>query len=144
MPSSGSIQQSIHYFDLRVYYENTDAGGIVYHSDYLNFAERARTELLRCCGISQQVLKRVYSCILVVRQLNIKYEKVVHLDDIIQVQTRIKKWSLASFDLDQSLWFNGECVAVLEVMVVCVDFEKGSVKRFPPEMIEKIKEKLND
>jgi len=143
MSDSGCIQENIHYFEVRVYYENTDAGGVVYHPNYLNFAERARTELLRYCGISQEELKRLYACVLVVAQLNIKYEKAARLDDIIQVRTVLEGESKALFDLHQSLWVGDKRIADMNVSVVAVDSELWHVKRLPEEVIRKIKENLN-
>lgn len=140
---SGFIHAGLHCFDLRVYYEDTDTGGVVYHSNYLNFAERARTELLRHCGISQEELKRVSACVLVVTQLNIKYEKPARLDDIIQVRTAIKGFSKVAFDLVQSLWVNEERVADIAVSVVVLDSKIWRPKRLPEEIIRKIKEGLH-
>lgn len=140
---SGCVKENFHYFDVRVYYENTDAAGVVYHSEYLNFAERARTELLRYYGISQEELKRIYSCVLVVTQLNIKYEKAARLDDIIQVRTVLENLSKAVFDLRQSLWVNEMRVADIKVSVAAIDAEAWHIKRLPEEVIKKIKEGLN-
>ena len=139
---SGFIHQGLHFFDVRVYYADTDAGGVVYHSNYLNFAERARTELLRNCGISQQELNAVYACVLVVTQLNIKYEKAARLDDIIQVRTAIESFSKVAFDLVQSLWVNEERVASIMVNIVALDSQIWRPKRLPEEVIKKIKEGL--
>jgi acyl-CoA thioester hydrolase len=140
---SGAVQEGIHYFEVRVYYENTDAGGVVYHSEYLNFAERARTELLRFVGISQEELNRVYACVLVVSQLNIKYEKAARLDAIIQVRTVMESFSKASFNLAQSLWVGEERIAKIKVSVVVVDSKTWHIRRLPAEVTKKIKEGLD-
>lgn len=141
--SSGYIQEKTHYFEVRVYYEHTDSGGVVYHADYLKFAEQARTELLRHYGISQVELKCLYTCVLVVTQLNIKYEKAARLDDIIQVRTKLGNISKATLALHQSLWVKEVRIADIMVTVVAVDSEKWHLARLPEDMIRKIKEGLH-
>lgn len=141
--SSGYIREKVHYFEMRVYYEHTDAGGVVYHANYLKFAEQARTELLRGHGISQAELKHLYTCVLVVTQLNIKYEKAARLDDIIQVRTKLERTSKATLDLHQDLWVGEDRIADMAVTVAAVDSEKWSLTRLPGDMIKKIKEGLH-
>jgi acyl-CoA thioester hydrolase len=141
--SAGYIREHTHYFEVRVYYENTDAGGVVYHADYLKFAEQARTELLRGHGISQAELKHLYTCVLVVTQLNIKYEKAARLDDIIQVRTKLERTSKATLDLHQTLWVGEDRIADMAVTVAAVDSEKWNLTRLPEDMIKKIKEGLH-
>lgn len=77
-------------FDLRVYYENTDAGGVVYHAQYLHFFERARTEFLRQLGFSQQQLLE-QNLAFVVKRLEIDYNVAARLDDLLTVETQIVK-----------------------------------------------------
>ncbi|MDC0348873.1 tol-pal system-associated acyl-CoA thioesterase [Alphaproteobacteria bacterium] len=144
MSESGHIQKGIHYFNTRVYYEDTDAGGVVYHSNYLNFAERARTEFLRFCDIHQEELKRLYDCVFVVTELNIKYKKAARLDDIIQVRTEVEKLSKASLMLDQTLWILGEKIVEIKVSIVAVDSKLWRLKRLPEMIIGKLKEQMND
>lgn len=138
-----SASLGYHSWEVRVYYEDTDAGGVVYHSNYLKFAERARTEFLRTHGISQHDLNSLYACVLVVSQLNIKYEQPARLDDTIQIRTGVEKWSNASFYLDQSLWKAEEKIAHLKVTVVAVDSKTWRIKRLPPEVTKKLKEGLH-
>lgn len=77
--------QSPFAWKIRVYYEDTDAGGVVYHSNYLNFFERARTELLRAKGIHHQVLREQHNLIWVVLDMQIRFRKAAKLDDELQV-----------------------------------------------------------
>ena len=76
---------------VRVYYEDTDSGGVVYHSNYLNFMERARTEWLRSLKINQQILKEEENLLFVVHQINIKFIKPAVFNDLIEVETRLKQ-----------------------------------------------------
>lgn len=138
--SLGHVREGVHHYEARVYYEHTDAEGVVYHANYLKFAEQARTEFSRYCGISQTDLKHVYTCVLIVTQLNIKYEKSARLDDIIQVRTKLGELSNAMFCFHQSLWVKGVKIASLEVNVASVDSEKWRIKRMPEDVMKKIKE----
>jgi acyl-CoA thioester hydrolase len=94
----------IHTFPIRVYYEDTDAGGIVYHSNYLNFAERARTELVRGLGISQRtLLEEGEGTAFAVRSANIDFLRPAKLDDLLAVETRVVSVGGASIELDQRI-----------------------------------------
>ena len=88
-PDSGYVKRGEHYFRLRVYYEDTDAGGIVYHSRYLNFAERARTEMLRIAGIGQREVLARDGLAFAVRDLSIDYLRAARLDDQLLVRSRV-------------------------------------------------------
>ena len=78
-----------HQLNIRIYYEDTDSGGIVYHSKYLNFAERARTEFLREHNLEQSIIEKTYGLIFVVKKLNIHYLSAASLDDYLVVKTKI-------------------------------------------------------
>jgi acyl-CoA thioester hydrolase len=93
-----------HTFPIRVYYEDTDAGGIVYHSNYLNFAERARTELVRELGISQRaMLEAGEGTAFAVRSANIDFRRPARLDDLLSVETEVISVGGASIELDQRI-----------------------------------------
>ncbi|MDZ4731127.1 MAG: tol-pal system-associated acyl-CoA thioesterase [Xanthomonadales bacterium] len=81
----GEVEQPPFVWQIRVYYEDTDAGGVVYHSNYLNFFERARTEFLRAKGIHQQDLRDKHKLIWVVLDMQIRFRKAAKLDDELQV-----------------------------------------------------------
>ena len=92
----------IHTFPVRVYYGDTDAGGIVYHSNYLDFAERARTELVRELGISQRaMLEQGEGTAFAVRSASLDYLKPARLDDLLRVETQVIAVGGASLDLSQ-------------------------------------------
>ncbi len=90
-------------FPIRVYYEDTDAGGVVYHANYLNFFERARTEFLRQYNFSQQELF-AKSIAFVVRRIEIDYRFPARLDDLLSVETTISEVKKASIIFKQNLW----------------------------------------
>lgn len=85
---SGHIEAGRHFFPVRVYYEDTDAGGIVYYANYLKFAERARTEMLRLVGLNQSQLKKENGILFAVRSLTIDYRRPAVLDDLLEVVSR--------------------------------------------------------
>ena len=80
---------------VRVYYEDTDSGGIIYHSKYLNFAERARTEFLRNKKLEQKILQERYGILFIVKSLDINYLNIAFLDDFLIIKTKISKLTKA-------------------------------------------------
>jgi acyl-CoA thioester hydrolase len=113
-----------HRWPVRVYFEDTDAGGIVYHANYLRWAERARTESLRAMNLPHQLMILRYASLLVVRRIEVEYVAPARLDDQLIVETRVRKVGGASVDLDQRvLDESGALRAVLTVGLVCVRAE---------------------
>lgn len=105
---------------IRVYFEDTDAAGIVYYANYLKFAERARTDMLRDFGISHAEMINRDGLVLVVRRCEIDYLKPAKLDDLLTVETEVAKLGGASVDLRQRVARDGELLAELNVLVVCI------------------------
>jgi acyl-CoA thioester hydrolase len=99
-PEQGLIEGRVHRLPLRVYYEDTDAGGIVYHASYLRFAERARTEVLRCLGCDHATL-RALGLSFAVRRCTADFLAPARLDDRLVVETRLERLGRASLDLEQ-------------------------------------------
>ncbi len=110
---------------LRVYYEDTDAGGIVFYANYLKFFERARTEWLRTAGISQQMLSNETGCIFVVKNSSIDYHAPAKLDDSLEISVQVKKLGRASVEFIQEAWSTNHREPVHlctgSVRVGCVD-----------------------
>lgn len=142
--STGNVQEKKHFFDVRVYYEDTDAGGIVYYANYLKFAERGRTEFLRHLGFNQQVLAREKNFCFVVSKASVAYLTPLRLDDVIEVQTTIESCSKISITFKQDLCVNGQCAAMLDVAVVSIDRKTGRPKALPQDIKEKMMEFMND
>lgn len=94
----------VHTFPVRVYFEDTDAGGIVYHSNYLNFAERARTEMVRELGIHQdRLLREGEGTAFAVRWAEIDFKRPARLDDLLRVETEVSSVGGATVELDQRI-----------------------------------------
>ena len=110
-----------HQFPIRVYYEDTDAGGIVYHANYLNFAERARTEALRDAGVSQSGLWESHGIGFVARTASIDYKLPARLDDSLVVETSLEKFGKASLTLVQVIMRGEERVATVHIKLAVID-----------------------
>ena len=110
-----------HQLNIRIYFEDTDSGGIVYHSKYLNFAERARTELLRKINIDQSIIEKKYGLIFVVKKLNINYISTASLDDSLVVKTKILELNKAKVIFSQLIYKNKILISKLEVTVCCLN-----------------------
>lgn len=123
-----------HQFRLRVYYEDTDAGGIVYYANYLKFAERARTEMLRELGFSHGDLHHRQGLGFVVRRCVVDYRYPARLDESLAVQTLVGKVRGASFDLHQRVFRDRLVTASLEVTLAMVD-ESRRTARLPKALI---------
>ena len=102
-------------WSVRVYYEDTDAAGLVYHSNYLKFLERARSEYLRHLGYTHQQLAEQEDLVFVVSNINIHYKKPARFDDMLDVGTSIKKINAASFSFLQTIHRDDEEVCHAEV-----------------------------
>lgn len=115
---------------VRVYYEDTDAGGIVYHAAYLRFAERGRTEFVRKLGIDQQQLRIETGSGFVVTSLTIDYLKPAFLDDTLTITTEIDRIRPASVNFKQTVARESQIIAHLKVRVACLDGD-GRLTRLP-------------
>jgi len=100
-PEQGVVDGRVHRLPLRVYYEDTDAGGIVYHAAYLRFAERARTEVLRCLGFDHLTLRVGSGLVFAVRRCLADFLAPARLDERLTVETRLERLGRASLDLEQ-------------------------------------------
>ncbi len=119
-----------HRLVVRVYYEDTDAGGVVYHASYLRFAERARTELLRTAGLDHATLLEREGGHLVVRRLEVDFLSPARLDDLLEVETRPLAVAGARLRLEQTVRRGPDRLARLSVEVAFVGRD-GRPKRLP-------------
>jgi tol-pal system-associated acyl-CoA thioesterase len=122
---------------LRVYIEDTDAGGIVYYVNYLKFMERARTEFMRSLGFSKDYIFN-HDLMFVVRDVAVKYLKPAQLDDELQATARISAMRGAVMVLQQSVRRGEEILAQGEVTIACVDRAGVKPRRLPGEMRDKL------
>jgi acyl-CoA thioester hydrolase len=122
---------------LRVYYEDTDAGGVVYHANYLKFAERARTECLRTLGFENSALAEKQGVLLVVRHIEADYKAPARLDDLLIVQTDIIDLGNASFTMQQDIKRNESLFVRIKVVIACVG-TNGKIARIPMILRQKL------
>ncbi|BBG61563.1 tol-pal system-associated acyl-CoA thioesterase [Providencia rustigianii] len=125
---------------VRVYYEDTDAGGVVYHARYLAFFERARTEMLRNKGINQQSLL-AENLGFVVRNMTIDFIKGARLDDLLEVETEIVEIKRASLKFQQRLVDSqGNLLCGATALIACVDISKMKPKALPESIVAEFKQ----
>jgi len=122
-----------HHLPLRVYYEDTDAGQIVYYANYLKFAERGRTEMLREAGFNHQTLLHDHHFGFAVRHCNADYRKPALLDDEIEVVTQITKVTGARIVMAQTIRRDDELLVVIDVTLACLGAEGRGIRM--PEQI---------
>jgi acyl-CoA thioester hydrolase len=120
---------------IRVYYEDTDAGGIVFYANYLKFFERARTEWLRACGVDQNRLANETGAIFIVRSTAVDYRAPARLDDVVNVVSRIERLGRASVDFAQEAWRDGTLLAVGSIRVGCVERTALRPAAIPPPVL---------
>jgi len=120
-------------FPIRIYYEDTDAGGIVYHANYLRFAERARTEWLRALGYEHDQVLAAHSLLLVVRHIEIDYKAPARLGDLLEIRSTTEGCGNTSIPIDQDVYRGGKLLASLKVVVVGITPD-GRPMRLPPQL----------
>ena len=119
-----------------MYWEDTDAGGVVYHAGYLRFLERARTEWMRAMAMGQDALRRSHGIVFVVRELSIAYDKPARLDDVLDSTVRVARLRSASLDIAQDVLrvADGVTLARAQVRIACVDAEAFVPRRIPRQV----------
>jgi acyl-CoA thioester hydrolase len=130
-----TLEYAVHRLPIRVYYEDTDFSGLVYHASHLRFMERGRTELLRELGLHQRALLEGSGgaqIFFVVRAMDIDFKKPAHMDDLLTVETEVVDIGAASVSLDQRVMREGETLVAAKVKVACV--ENGRARRLPDEV----------
>jgi len=128
-----SKHEKIFSLPVRVYFQDTDAGGMVYHASYVNFMERARTEWLRTFGYSNAGLMKELGVVFVVRSMKLDYLKPALLDDLVTVTARIKETGRSRVTLLQTVMRGEELLTEGEVHLVCV-----SVETFKPVSVPEV------
>jgi len=124
---------------MRVYYEDTDAGGVVYYANYLKFLERGRTEFIRALGIDQSRWLADTGLAFVVRSINAEYLKPARLDDQIEVVTAVQGLGRAQVTFAQSVRRGEELLLTATVRVACLDLAKGKPAAMPRDLHEQLK-----
>jgi acyl-CoA thioester hydrolase len=133
LPRSGTIRDGVHLFPIRIYYEDTDAAGLVYYANHLKYAERARTELLRATGFEQERLRQETGIVFVVRHCTADYRAAARLDDDLVVETRVAGVGAATLDLAQEIRRGGTVLVALDFRIACLG-RVGKPQRLPPTL----------
>jgi|TARA_B110000211_G_scaffold104711_1_gene121863 acyl-CoA thioester hydrolase len=129
---------NFHTYKTKVYYEDTDAGGIVYYAKYLHFIERARTEMIYDrLKLNHKQLKIEFNVIFVVRECNVKYHKSANFEDHLDVFTYVSKKTPVRLNLIQEVKREKEILITAEVELAVVD-SNGSISKLPKDLLEKI------
>ena len=124
---------------VRVYYEDTDAGGIVFYANYLKFFERARTEWLRALGVGQQELLDAEGAAFVVRSASLDYHAPARLDDVLTIRTMVDKLGPASVRFTQQAWKDELLLTSASVKVGCVDLTTMRPRSLPASAADKMR-----
>jgi acyl-CoA thioester hydrolase len=142
LPPSGRLIEGAHHYPVRVYYEDTDAGGVVYYANYLKFAERARTEALRCLGIEQKRLREESGLLFVVTHVEASYRKPAWLDDELIVQTHLRKLGQARMTMEQIIFRKEMALVGLCVEIACIRAEEAEGNFRPARLPEALRHTL--
>ena len=126
------------FHKLKIYYEDTDSGGVVYYANYLKFLERARTEALFSIGFSNKKVKETYNSLIIVKSCNIEYKKSAHLEDELTIRSFVKSITKTSFFMNQIITKDKEVIVEAQVHLVFVNREGKPVK-IPDEIYSKFK-----
>jgi acyl-CoA thioester hydrolase len=126
-----------HRFSVRVYYEDTDFSGNVYHSAYLHFLERARTEFLRSIGVHHSELIQ-QGIAFAVRSMQIEFDAAAHIDDLLEVETRVETVTTARLSLDQQIVRQAKLITRAKVLVVAIN-AAGRPARMPKPILASLK-----
>ena len=128
MADAGIIESATHIFPVRVYFEDTDAAGVVYYANYLRYAERARTEMMRAIGVPHSGLMRGDGLVFVVHRCDVLYRRPAHLDDALEVHTGSMDLTGTGLWADQVVRRDGEDLVRMRIRLACVGPEGKPVK----------------
>jgi acyl-CoA thioester hydrolase len=127
------------YWPCRVYYEDTDFSGVVYHANYLRFFERARTEWLRALGFDGSSLKATHGIVLTVHRMEIDFLRAARMDDALTLSVELLAAKRVSFDLNQIATRGDELIASARVKVACVSSDSFKPAPIPSSFLEKLR-----
>ncbi len=124
--------------NVKVYYEDTDAGGVVYYANYLKYLERARTEALSIIGLSNKKIKNDYGAFIIVKSCNIEYKKFAYLEDDLQIKSFIDSKSKTSFLMNQSIFKDEDLIVEANIHLVFIN-EKSKPVKIPEKILTDFK-----
>ena len=123
---------------VKVYYEDTDSGGVVYYANYLKFFERARTEALASLGFSNKKIKEEFGALIIVKSCNIEYKKSAHLEDELRIRSFIKSITKTSFFMNQIITKKDDLIVDAKVHLVFIN-ENGKPIKIPDILFQNFK-----
>ena len=126
------------FHELKVYYEDTDSGGVVYYANYLKFLERARTEALFSIGYSNNKILQDFNSLIIVKSCNIEYKKPAYLEDELTIRSFVKTIIKTSFIMNQIITRNNEVIVEAQIHLVFVN-KDGKPKKIPEQIYSKFK-----
>ena len=126
------------YHNVKVYYEDTDAGGVVYYANYLKFLERARTEALSTIGLSNSIIKDKFGILIIVKSCNIEYKKSAYLEDKLNIRSFIKSATKTSFFMNQIITKDEDIIVEAQIHLVFIN-EKSKPVKIPNAILENFK-----
>ena len=126
------------FHKLKVYYEDTDSGGVVYYANYLKFLERARTEALFSIGYSNNKIQQDFNSLIIVKSCNIEYKKPAYLEDELTIRSFVKSITKTSFFMNQIITINNEVIVEAQIHLVFVN-KDGKPKKIPEQIYSKFK-----
>ena len=124
--------------DVKVYYEDTDAGGVVYYANYLKYLERARTEALSNIGLSNTKIKNDFGSLIIVKSCNIEYKKSAYLEDNLKIKSFIDSTSKTSFYMNQSIYKDDVLIVDAKVHLVFIN-DKSKPIKIPEKILSEFK-----
>lgn len=141
LPPSGRIEGRAHLLPVRIYYEDTDFSGLVYHANYLRYFERGRSEFLRCAGVDHVALQALDTAITLL-SMNISFLRGARIDDALVVRTLYEARQGPRIQVAQSIWRGQEQIAAAAVEACCISLA-GRAKRPPALLVDKVKPYLD-
>ena len=126
------------YHNVKVYYEDTDAGGVVYYANYLKYLERARTEALSTIGLSNLQIKDKFGALIIVKSCNIEYKKSAYLEDQLTIRSFVKSVTKTSFFMNQIITKVEDVIAESQIHLVFIN-EKGKPVKVPQIIFDNFK-----
>ena len=124
-------------FKVKVYYEDTDVGGVVYYANYLKYLERARSEAIYSVGYTNSSILKKFGILLIVKSCNINYKKPAKFEDTLEIISEVKSFTKTSFLMKQSISRNNEIISDAEIHLVSVD-KTGKPSKIPEDLKKKL------
>tara|TARA_S200000501_G_scaffold5586_1_gene4876 strand:- start:157 stop:567 length:411 start_codon:yes stop_codon:yes gene_type:complete len=128
-------------YKFKIYYEDTDSGGVVYYANYLKFFERARSEAIYSMKLSNKILLNNYGILIIVKSCNIKYIRPAKLEDKLEIKSIVKSITKTSFIMNQAIYREKESITEADIHLVSVD-QSGKPKKIPEILYKKLKKIL--